>query len=131
MVGGGSVNGTEKFAGFLLIVTLTIGVVADLAYRHEGHDSVTIAAEQGASLADRSTGIAYRRVNVNTATPDELLVLPGIGPKRAEALVQWRDKNGPFCSLSDLLEVRGIGQRTLDRISPYVWIGRQDSLQHE
>ncbi|HEY7883775.1 MAG TPA: ComEA family DNA-binding protein [Cellvibrionaceae bacterium] len=52
-------------------------------------------------------------INVNTADVVDLTQLKGIGEKKAEAIIAWREQNGPFESLEQLLEVRGIGQSTL------------------
>jgi len=59
-------------------------------------------------------------VNVNTATAEELQTLPGIGPARAQDLIQWRSENGPFEAVEDLLQVSGIGPATLDRLREQV-----------
>ena len=56
------------------------------------------------------------KVNINTATANELQrVLVGIGAKKAEAIVQYRDKNGPFTAAEQLLEVQGFGKATLEK----------------
>ncbi len=52
-------------------------------------------------------------VNINTADVETLAQLDGIGPKKAEAIVAWRDANGEFVSLDQLVEVRGIGEATI------------------
>lgn len=54
-------------------------------------------------------GEAAPRVNVNAASVDELAGVPGIGVQRAAAIVEYRDQNGPFRSVEDLLDVPGIG----------------------
>jgi len=59
-------------------------------------------------------------VNVNTATAEQLETLPGIGPARAQDLIQWRSENGPFETVEDLLQVSGIGPATLDRMREQV-----------
>jgi competence protein ComEA len=56
------------------------------------------------------------RVNVNTASADELATLPGIGPSYAKRIVDYREKNGPFKRVEDLLNVQGIGEKTLEKI---------------
>lgn len=56
------------------------------------------------------------RVNINTAAVDELTTLPGIGKSYAQRIVEYRDKNGPFKKVEDLLNVRGIGEKTFERI---------------
>lgn len=52
-------------------------------------------------------------VNINTADIDELTMLKGIGEKKAEAIVAWREEKGPFETVEQLLDVKGIGEATL------------------
>lgn len=59
-------------------------------------------------------------VPVNTAPASELQKLPGIGPKLAEAIIEYRTRSGPFERVDQLLEVRGIGPAKLGRIRPLV-----------
>ncbi|MDH3212490.1 MAG: helix-hairpin-helix domain-containing protein [Myxococcales bacterium] len=61
-------------------------------------------------------------VNVNTATVEELQLLPGIGEARAHAIVALRKQRGGFRSVNDLLEVKGIGEAGLDRLRPHVTV---------
>lgn len=61
-------------------------------------------------------------VNVNTAGLEELVTLPGIGEAYARRLIEYRKKHGPFERLEDLLNVRGIGDRTLERIRSRVTV---------
>ncbi|TPH00262.1 competence protein ComE [Haemophilus haemolyticus] len=59
---------------------------------------------------------ASDKLNINTATVSEIQkVLTGIGAKKAEAIVQYREKHGNFTSAEQLLEVQGIGKATLER----------------
>lgn len=53
-------------------------------------------------------------VNINTADIDTLVTLKGIGAKKAEAIIAWREANGGFTSVDQLLEVKGIGSALLD-----------------
>jgi competence protein ComEA len=55
------------------------------------------------------------KINLNKATMEELSQLKGIGMKYAERIVQYRDKNGPFKNVDDLLNVQGIGPKTLEK----------------
>ena len=59
-------------------------------------------------------------VNVNTASADELQLLPGIGAARAEALVVLRKQRGGFKSVDELKDVKGIGDVGLTKLRPYV-----------
>ncbi len=63
-------------------------------------------------------------VDVNAAGPDELGLLPRVGPSLAAAIVADRDARGPFRSVADLDRVRGIGPATLDGMRPHVTVGR-------
>lgn len=59
-------------------------------------------------------------IPVNTAPASELQKLPGIGPKLAEAIIEYRTRSGPFERVEQLLEVKGIGPAKLSRIRPLV-----------
>lgn len=64
----------------------------------------------------------YPIVNINTATLNELTVLPRIGPVLGERIIKYREENGPFKSTKDLCNVRGIGDKTYDRLKAYITI---------
>lgn len=68
--------------------------------------------------SEGSTG----RININTATAEQLESLPGIGPVTARAIVEYRRQNGGFHSVEELLEVRGIGEKRLEQIRPFVTV---------
>ena len=61
-------------------------------------------------------GVAIAAVNINTATKEELTTLQGIGEKRAQDIIDYRTKNGPFKSVDDLEKVPGIGPGTMKQI---------------
>ena len=77
------------------------------------------AVALAAQAADPQPGLTGT-VNVNTATAEELQLLPGIGAARADALIQLRKQRGGFKSLEQLKDVKGIGDASLERLRPYV-----------
>ena len=62
-------------------------------------------------------------VNINTASAEQLAVLPGIGEVYAENIIASREKNGPFGSTRELMNVEGIGQARLEAILDYITVG--------
>ena len=79
---------------------------------------VGLALAATAQAAD--TPLLQGVVNVNTASVEELQLLPGIGESRAQALVELRKRRGGFKSLDELKEVKGIGDASLERMRPYL-----------
>jgi competence protein ComEA len=72
---------------------------------------------------DAKTPAAASSVNVNTATMEELTALPGIGEKRAQAIIEVRKQKGGFKSVDELTEVKGIGPANLEKLRPYLRAG--------
>jgi competence protein ComEA len=63
-----------------------------------------------------SAVFAAEPVNINTADAESLAAaISGVGLKRAEAIIAYRDKNGPFESVSELVEVRGLGEKIVEK----------------
>lgn len=62
-------------------------------------------------------------ININTASAAELASLKGIGPAKAQAIVEHRDKNGQFKSVDDLKLVRGVGDKMLEQLRSQVTVG--------
>jgi competence ComEA-like helix-hairpin-helix protein len=57
-------------------------------------------------------------INVNTATKEELMMLPGIGEKTALAIVTYRQVNGPFKTIDDMTKIKGMSKKKLDKLRP-------------
>lgn len=60
------------------------------------------------------------KVNINTADVQELMTIPGIGPSKAAAIIQYREEHGPFASLEAIMEVSGIGQKTFEKLESFI-----------
>jgi competence protein ComEA len=63
------------------------------------------------------------KVNLNTATVEQLTTLPGVGPKLAARIVEYRQKSGAFRSAQELINVRGIGEKNFSKIEASVTVG--------
>lgn len=79
------------------------------------------APAASASAGDtRDQGDSPLSVNLNAASADELAELPGIGEVLAGRIIAWREKNGPFARIDQVMAVSGIGPATYERIRPHV-----------
>ena len=70
-----------------------------------------------------SSTVSVFPININTATAEMLQLLPDIGPSRAQAIIDYRTNNSEFKALTDLLLVDGIGEKILEKITPYITLG--------
>jgi competence protein ComEA len=62
-------------------------------------------------------------IDINTASQFELETLPGIGPTTAQKIIEYRELNGPFLSIEDIINVSGIGPVTFERIKDLITVG--------
>lgn len=85
--------------------------------------STTAAFAAGPTL----TGV----VNVNSATAEELALLPGVGPTKAQAIVRYRTEHGAFKRIEDLAAVKGIGEKGLVKLRGHVALEGKTTAQPE
>ncbi len=89
-----------------------------------------VAVAAGNEPAGRAGGAAIVGVvNVNSATAEELALLPGVGPAKAQAILEYRKEHGAFKRVEDLGEVKGIGEKALERIRPHVALDGKTTAQ--
>ncbi|KPL07585.1 hypothetical protein AMJ86_03990 [bacterium SM23_57] len=69
----------------------------------------------------------WARININQASAQELIALPGIGPVKAESIVEYRSTHGLFRHSDELLNVYGIGPKTLRKITPLITLDTTDT----
>lgn len=94
--------------------TVTVQQAADSASSSAAQPQDTSDSQQPESLLEGE------RIPINTADVHELDRLPGIGPTKAQAIVDYRTQHGPFQSTDQLLEVSGIGEATLEGLLDYI-----------
>ena len=82
------------------------------------------AAAEGSSRAAEARSEAAAQVDINTASVEDLMAVPGIGQVIAQRIVEFREKNGPYKSVDDLLKVQGIGEKSLARIREHLSVGK-------
>jgi competence protein ComEA len=99
----------QGLAAVLLCGVLGFGAAAAPA---EGGKAAPVAAKSGA-------------VDLNSASEAQLQEVPGIGPALAKKIVDFRNENGPFKSVDDLLKVRGVGEKSLERLRPHLTVGKK------
>ena len=70
-----------------------------------------------------SSETAHELININTASEDLLREIHGIGEVLARRIIEYRETNGPFSSVEDLMNVKGIGEATFEDMKPYISVG--------
>ena len=97
--------GTARFAAVVLAALLAL--------------TGSLWAAEGAEGSGGTNGPA-QQIDLNKATAKELTAIPGIGEAIAQRIVDFRDKEGPFRRVEDLMKVKGIGEKSFQKIRPYV-----------
>ena len=118
------------FPSLTLLLLIVAGVVLfDLRWLNRAgsvHIAVQTTATTDALFTGNDTAASDTSpatpLNLNTATWEELDGLPGIGPKRAQAIVAYREEHGSFSSVEELLQVPGIGEKVLEGIEDQLFI---------
>ncbi|MBX3385802.1 MAG: helix-hairpin-helix domain-containing protein [Phycisphaeraceae bacterium] len=97
--------------------------------------TVVATAERAEQIEDGSSATAAPakalRIDLNAATIAQLELLPGIGPAKARAIVEDRERRGRFGSVEDLDRVAGIGPKTVDRLREHVIVGDESSAARD
>ena len=85
----------------------------------EGEEPIDIVQTVSVGTSDRPSD---GKVNLNTADEKELMTIPGIGPAKAAAIIQYRTDHGLFKTPESLMEVSGIGQKTFERLESQITV---------
>ena len=95
-----------------------------------GGDRVVRVAENAEPLTVKGK-VLRGKLNLNTATEEQLRMLPGIGESKARRIVEFRTKRGKFKRVRDLRRVKGIGYKTLKKLSPFLAVKGKNTLTLE
>jgi competence protein ComEA len=98
---------------FLVLGFLAIAVAAPAAQKPSSSRPAKSAA----------TATTTAPVNLNTATQAQLESLPGIGPGAAQRILEYRQKSGSFKKIEDLMNVKGIGEKSFLKLKPLITVG--------
>ncbi len=103
----------KKMGAVVIAISLLVAPASLMA------TDLTKAAGSVSGMADQAAAVA-QQLNVNTASIDALANIPGIGDKVGEAIAAYREANGAFTSLADLVNVDGIDASLLEKIKPFL-----------
>lgn len=99
---------------------------------HERMDGVAEASDAGAEeLLEEMEALAASPVQINRASVEELMAVPGLSGTLAQAVVAYRESEHPFRSVEELEEVRGIGPATMEAVRPFVTIGPPEEQRED
>ena len=89
-----------------------------------------LAAQEKPASGRRAAAAASKAaidapVNLNTASAAQIATLPGVGPKAAERIVEYRQKNGGFKKIEELMNVKGIGEKSFLKLKPLITVSEK------
>ena len=105
---------------WLMIVAILAVAVLPAAAQQKEQSAPAKSARSGKTAAAPTAPI-----NLNTATQAQLESLPGLGPKVAERILEYRKQNGAFKKVEDLMNVKGIGEKSFLKLKPLVSVGER------
>jgi comEA protein len=84
----------------------------------------TSTAEESSTTDETSTAAIAKPdyIDLNTASAEQLISLPGIGPAKAQAIIDYRTQSGPFTTIEQLMKVKGIGLKTFEKLKDKIGI---------
>ncbi len=101
---------------FILVLVALISFMGGLASAEEK------VAEEIAETTETVAEEANVKVNINTATAEELSTLEGIGEMKAESIIEYRNNHGHFTKVEDLKNVKGIGDKIFEKIKDQITV---------
>ena len=105
----------------LLFVITLLGI---FVYRQSNPSSISLHSNDAQIVADKDLPIVDGKININTASAEDFMLLPGIGQTLAKRIIDYREKYGPFSQLDDLKKVSGIGETRFNALLEYITVGQ-------
>jgi competence protein ComEA len=94
--------------------------------------SIQASAQGAPPKSESHQGRPTALVNLNSATASQLQELPGIGAKTAERIIEYRQKKGPFKKIEELMNVKGIGEKSFLKLRPQITVtGKPDAADQQ
>ena len=90
--------------------------------------ALIVTAFATAAIADSVPAAPAGVVNINTADAKQLMLLPRVGEKAAQRILDYRTQHGPFKKTSDLMQVKGFGAKTFEQLSAYLAVDGKTTL---
>ena len=116
----------QKILLLLILFTVSCALAAlcvvGSEQRIEPYVVASVPEISPASVPADGEAAASRRIKINTATREELVTLPGVGETIAARIIAYRETNGPFYDIGALREVKGIDDKTLEKLAPYICV---------
>ena len=117
----------NKFAASVLSDT---GFVVDSLFSKEeiktigkvkvSEDSLKSLDGKKKKKGKKGDDLKEKSININTATMEQLILLPGVGESTAEKILAYRKEYGGFKKIEDIMKIKGIGQKKFDKLKPYI-----------
>lgn len=120
------------FHPLVLITIFTVALLAGILLGRHTTGSVIVTKESNDDTSQTTTtnvehpvedNLLADKININTATVDELCLLPNVGQKTAEKIIDYRNENGPFTRLDELSNIEGFGEKTVNSLKKYLTTG--------
>lgn len=108
---------------FALFLVACAAVLFCVSFENTPLEPYTVTSQsEAAPSAPAASALSEEKVNINTASKEELIGLNGIGEVLADRIIEYREANGGYKDVRELTNVKGIGEKLLEKLLPYVTV---------